>query len=95
MIEDLERDQELLLVSRRHPSERSNGTRTDAPFVCADLTSPDECRRVVEGVDAVTHIGATGHLTDDTFCNNTLSTYYLVPRRAVRSGALHGRPLAL
>jgi nucleoside-diphosphate-sugar epimerase len=77
VIEDLERDHELLLVSRRHPSEGSNGTRTDAPFVRADLTSPDECRRVVAGVDAVAHIGAIGHPTDDTFRNNTLSTYYL------------------
>jgi nucleoside-diphosphate-sugar epimerase len=77
VIEDMQRDHELLLVSRRHPSEGPNGTRTDAPFVRADLTSLEECRRVVAGVDAVAHIGAIGHPTDDTFRNNTLSTYYL------------------
>jgi nucleoside-diphosphate-sugar epimerase len=77
VIEDMQRDHELLLVSRRHPSEGPNGTRTDAPFVRADLTSLEECRRVVAGVDVVAHIGAIGHPTDDTFRNNALSTYYV------------------
>jgi nucleoside-diphosphate-sugar epimerase len=54
-----------------------NGARTSAPFTRADLTSLDECRRVVAGVDAVAHIGAIGHPTDDTFRNNSLSTYYM------------------
>ena len=77
VIEDQERDHELLLVSRRYPSEGPNGARTDAPFVHANLICPDECQRVVAEVDAVAHIGAIGHPTDDTFRNNTLSTYYL------------------
>jgi nucleoside-diphosphate-sugar epimerase len=77
VIEDMQRDHELLLVSRRHPSEGPNGTRTDAAFTRADLTSLDACRRVVAGMDAVAHIGAIGHPTDDTFRNNTISTYYM------------------
>jgi nucleoside-diphosphate-sugar epimerase len=77
VIEDLQGDHELLLVSRRHPSEGPNGTRTNAPFVSADLTTLDACRRVVQGADAVAHIGAIGHPTEDTFRNNALSTYYM------------------
>jgi nucleoside-diphosphate-sugar epimerase len=77
VIEDLQKDHELLLVSRRHPNEGPNGTRTDSPFVRADMTNLDDCRRVLAGIDAVVHIGAIGHPTDDTFRNNSLSTYYL------------------
>ncbi|MBC8077137.1 MAG: NAD(P)-dependent oxidoreductase, partial [Chloroflexales bacterium] len=77
-IEDLERDHELLLTSRRHPADGPHRTRTAAPYAPADLTSLDDCRRIVAGVDAVAHIGAIGHPTPDTYRTNTLSTYYLL-----------------
>jgi nucleoside-diphosphate-sugar epimerase len=78
VIEDLERDHALRLVSRRHPSEGQYGTRTSAAFLRADLADAEDCRRAVEGVDAVIHIGANPWLGPDTFRNNTLSTYNLL-----------------
>jgi nucleoside-diphosphate-sugar epimerase len=78
VIEDLEGDHELVLLSRRHPSEGRFGTQTKAPFIRGDLTSMEDCRRAVEGVDAVAHIGAIGHPTPETFGNNSVSTYNLL-----------------
>lgn len=78
VIEDLRRDHELVLLSRRHPSEVQGGAGTDATFIRGDMTSPEDCRRAVEGVDAIAHIGANNWLGPDTFRNNTLGTYYLL-----------------
>ncbi len=76
--EDLARDHELKLFSRRHPSEGAKGPSVQAPFVRGDLAVLDDCRRAVEGVDAITHIGANNWIGEDTFRNNTLGTYYLL-----------------
>lgn len=78
VIEDLQRDHELVLLSRRHPSEVERGARTDAPFIRGDMGVPEDCRRAVQGVDAICHIGANAWLGPDTFRNNTLGTYYLL-----------------
>jgi nucleoside-diphosphate-sugar epimerase len=76
--EDLARDHELVLFSRRHPSEGAKGPSVPAPFVRGDLAVLDDCRRAVEGVDAIAHIGANNWIGEDTFRNNTLGTYYLL-----------------
>lgn len=78
VIEDLAPDHDLVLFSRRHPSEVPRGRNVTAPFVRGDLTNPDDARRAVEGVDAVLHIGANNWIGPDTFRNNTLGTYYLL-----------------
>lgn len=78
VIEDLQRDHELLLLGRRHPSEAARGARTDAPFLRGDLSNLDDCRRAVEGVDAIAHIGANNWLGPDTFRNNVVGTYNLL-----------------
>ncbi|HEU5101050.1 MAG TPA: NAD(P)-dependent oxidoreductase [Roseiflexaceae bacterium] len=78
VIEDLTPDHDLVLFSRRHPSEGQYGTGTTAPFVRGDLTVLDDCRRAVEGVGAIAHIGANNWISPDTFRNNTLGTYYLL-----------------
>src|SRR5262245_61775542 len=76
--EDLAPDHELVLFSRRHPSEGQHGLRVSAPFVRGDLAVLDDCRRAVAGVDAIAHIGANSWIGEDTFRNNTLGTYYLL-----------------
>ncbi|MEN9938691.1 MAG: hypothetical protein RLZZ387_5270 [Chloroflexota bacterium] len=76
--EDLRRDHEIVLLSRRHPSDSGHGLRADVPFIRGDLTSPEDCARAVEGVDAVAHIGANNWLGPDTFRNNTVGTYNLL-----------------
>jgi UDP-glucose 4-epimerase len=76
--EDLAPDHDLVLFSRRHPSEGPHGLRVAAPFVRGDLAVLDDCRRAVAGVDAITHIGANNWIGEDTYRNNTLGTYYLL-----------------
>jgi nucleoside-diphosphate-sugar epimerase len=78
VIEDLEADHDLVLFSRRHPAEGPHGPRAAAPFVRGDLTRLDDCRRAVEGVDAIAHIGANNWIGPDTFRNNVLGTYFLL-----------------
>ena len=78
VIEHLAPDHDLVLFSRRHPAEGQYGTLTSAPFVRGDLTLLDDCRRAVEGVDAIAHIGANNWISPDTFRNNTLGTYCLL-----------------
>jgi nucleoside-diphosphate-sugar epimerase len=87
VIEDLEPDHDLVLFSRRHPSEGPHRLRTAAPFVRGDLTLPDDCRRAVEDVDAIAHIGANNWIGPDTFRNNVLGTYYLL--EAARTAGVH------
>ncbi len=74
----LQQDHDLVLTSRRHPSEGQYATETDAPFIPGDLTSQEDCRRVVDGVEMIAHIGANPEASPDTFRTNTLSTYYLM-----------------
>ena len=78
VIEHLAPDHDLVLFSRRHPAEGQHGALTTAQFVRGDLTLLDDCRRAVEGVDAIAHIGANNWISPDTFRNNTLGTYFLL-----------------
>jgi UDP-glucose 4-epimerase len=78
VIEDLQRDHELVLLSRRHPAEVKRGAVTNAPFIRGDLGASEDCARAVEGVDAVVHIGANNWLGPDTFRNNAVGTYNLL-----------------
>jgi nucleoside-diphosphate-sugar epimerase len=78
VIEDLEADHDLVLFSRRHPAEGPHATRTLAPFIRGDMTVLDDCRRAMERVDAIAHIGANNWISPDTFRNNTLGTYCLL-----------------
>lgn len=78
VIEDLAPDHVLVLFSRRHPAEGPRATRTAAPFIRGDMTVLDDCRRAVDGVDAIAHIGANNWISPDTFRNNTLGTYCLL-----------------
>jgi nucleoside-diphosphate-sugar epimerase len=78
VIEDLERDHDLVLFSRRHPREGQYGTQTQAPFIRGDLTVLEDCRRAVDGVDAIAHIGAVPEASPETFVSNTVGTYYLM-----------------
>jgi nucleoside-diphosphate-sugar epimerase len=78
VIEDLQKDHELVLIGRRHPSEVEGGVQTDARFIRGDLNSPEDCRKAVEGIDAIAHIGANPWLSPETFRNNTVGTYNLL-----------------
>lgn len=78
VIADLAREHDLVLCSRRHPTEAGHTLPKGAVFIHADLTNSEDCRRVVEGVDAVAHIGANNWVGPDTFRTNTLSTYYVL-----------------
>ncbi len=75
---DLEHDHDIVLCSRRNPAEVEHGPRTTAPYVRADLTNLEDCRRVVEGIDMIVHIGANNWVASDTFYNNSMSTYNLL-----------------
>jgi UDP-glucose 4-epimerase len=77
VIAELAPDHELVLTARRHPREAGHSLPTELPFVRADLTEREACRRLVDGIDALAHIGANNWYGADTFRTNTLSTYYL------------------
>ncbi|MCI0622173.1 MAG: NAD(P)-dependent oxidoreductase [Acidobacteria bacterium] len=78
VIEALARDHDLVLTSRRDLFEGPHRAQTAAPFVRADLTDLEQCRRVVEGIDLIVHIGAINEPTPDTFRVNTITTYNLM-----------------
>jgi nucleoside-diphosphate-sugar epimerase len=76
VIDDLAPDHDLVLCSRRPPREGPRGAT--APFVRADLTVPDDCRRAVDGVDAIVHLAASTWNSPTTYHNNVLGTYHLL-----------------
>jgi nucleoside-diphosphate-sugar epimerase len=78
VLEDLAKSHDLVLFSRRHPSEGRYSTQTQAPFIRGDLTRLEECRRAVAGVDAIAHVGGMNEPSEDTFRTNALGTYYLL-----------------
>jgi UDP-glucose 4-epimerase len=78
VIADLEQDHELSMIGRRHPAEVGRAVGAATTFIRGDLSSPDDCRRAVEGVDAIAHIAANNWLSPDTFRNNTVGTYNLL-----------------
>ncbi len=90
VVRELERDHELILTSRRKPPEELSRFK----WIQGDLTNFDDCRRAVEGVEAIQHLGAQpwpvdhpaeranaaerGIPFDATFKTNMLGTYYLM-----------------
>lgn len=97
VIRALKADYDLVLLSRRKPAGEFSGIR----WVEGDLNSFDDCRRAIEGVQAVQHLGAQpwpvdhphmreraeaqGIPFDATFKTNMLGTYYLM-QAAVEAG---------
>lgn len=97
VIRELATDHELVLSSRRPPSAEF----AELPWIEADLNDPDDCRRAVDGMDAIQHLAAQpwpvdhpkmraqteeqGIATDATFKTNMLGTYYLL-QAAVEAG---------
>jgi UDP-glucose 4-epimerase len=97
VVRELADRHELVLTSRRKPSEELS----DFPWVHGDLTNFEDCRRMVQGVEAIQHLGAQawpvdhpesraraeeqGIPFDVTFKTNMLGTYYLM-QAAVKAG---------
>ncbi|HUW11952.1 MAG TPA: NAD(P)-dependent oxidoreductase [Anaerolineae bacterium] len=97
VVRELTSTYEVVLTSRRKPAEELSAL----PWIKADLTSFEDCRRAVKGVEAIQHIGAQPGPTDhpksraayekrgigfdDTFKTNMLGTYYLL-QAAVAEG---------
>ena len=97
VIRELSEQHELVLTSRRKPSEELS----DFPWIQGDLNSFEDCQRAVQGVEAIQHLGAQpwpvdhpdsraraeeqGIPFDATFKTNMLGTYYLM-QAAVESG---------
>jgi len=54
LVKALRAEHELVLFSRQPPPE----DRADLPWIQGDLNDFDDCRRAVEGVEAIQHLGA-------------------------------------
>lgn len=81
---------DVVLTSRHRPADEF----ADLPWIQADLTRFADCQRVVQGVDAIQHVGAQPEPTDhpdlrdrfaaqgipfdETIKTNVLGTYYLM-----------------
>ena len=97
VIRSLAADHELVLFSRKQPAAEF----AHYPWIQGDLTDYEACKRAVEGVDAIQHIGAQpwpvdhpplraraeeqGYAFDATFKTNMLGNYYLM-QAAVEAG---------
>lgn len=97
VVRELADQHELVLTSRREPPEELSGF----PWVHGDLTCFEDCQRMVQGVEAIQHLGAQpnpvdhpesraraeaqGIPFDATFKTNMLGTYYLM-QAAVAAG---------
>ena len=97
VIRALAADHELVLFSRKQPAAEF----AQYPWVQGDLIDYEACKRAVEGVDAIQHIGAQpwpvdhpqlraraeeqGYTFDATFKTNMLGNYYLM-QAAVEAG---------
>jgi len=97
VIKELSDKHDLILTSRRKSSDEFS----KFSWVQGDLACFDDCKRAVEGVDAIQHLGAQpwpvdhpdsrkraeeiGIPFDATFKTNMLGTYYLM-QAAVEAG---------
>jgi UDP-glucose 4-epimerase len=97
VIHELADKHELILTSRRQPSEELS----KYTWIQADLNCFEDCQRVIKGVDAIQHLGAQpepsdhpnmraiaeakGIPFDATFKTNLLGTYYLL-QAAIEAG---------
>lgn len=90
VIRELREQHELVLMSRQQPAPEF----ADLPWIQGDLNSFEDCRRAVNGVEAIQHLGAQPWPTDHpelrpraeaeglplemTFKTNLLGSYYLM-----------------
>ncbi len=90
VIRELADRHELVLTSRKKPSDEFS----KFPWVQGDLVNFEDCKRMVDGVDAIQHLGAQpwpvdhpgqrkmaeerGIPFDTTFKSNMLGVYYLM-----------------
>lgn len=90
VIRELASQHELVLTSRRKPSDEFS----NLPWIQGDLNCFEDCQRAVQGVEAIQHLGAQpgpvdhpnmragaaekGIPFDTTFKTNMLGTYYLM-----------------
>lgn len=90
VIRELAEKHELVLMSRQKPAEAFS----HLPWIQGDLSNFEDCRRAVEGVQVIQHLGAQpwpvdhpqlrsrageqGIPFDATFKTNMLGTYYLM-----------------
>lgn len=97
MIRELSGHYDLVLTSRHKPPKEF----AHLPWVSADLTCFEGCQRMMQGIDAIQHLGAQpepsdhpdlraqfatkGIPFDATFKTNLLGTYYLL-QAAVEAG---------
>lgn len=65
----------LRLFSRRHPREGKHKFETAHPFVAGDLRDAKAVAAVVQGTDAVAHLGANAWFSPETFEINAVGTY--------------------
>jgi nucleoside-diphosphate-sugar epimerase len=98
VVRELADRHELILTSRREPSEERS---KDFPWIQGDLACFEDCQRMVDGVEAIQHLGAQawpvdhpesraraeaqGIPFDATFKTNMLGTYYLMQAAAEAS----------
>lgn len=64
VIEQMEKDHELILFDRLKPGENQFDFAIKHPYVHGDLTNGEDCARAVAGCDAVIHLGAIRYNTD-------------------------------
>ena len=97
VVRELANEHELVLTSRRKPPEELS----EFPWIQGDLTCFEDCQRMMQGVEAIQHLGAQpwpvdnpesrtraeemGIPFDATFKTNMLGTYYLM-QAAVKAG---------
>jgi UDP-glucose 4-epimerase len=97
VIRELKDQHEIILTSRRKPAEEFSCF----PWINGDLANFQDCQRMVNGVEAIQHLGAQpwpvdhpqsraraeemGIPFDATFKTNMLGTYYLM-QAAVEAG---------
>ncbi len=90
VVRELAEQHELVLTSRSKPSEELS----EFPWIQGDLTCFEDCQRMMQGIEAVQHLGAQawpvdhpnsrarvkemGIPFDTTFKANMLGTYYLM-----------------
>ena len=60
VVKALRPDHDLVLFSRTPPPE----DRADLPWIQGDLNNLEDCRRAVEGVEAIQHLGAVPSPSD-------------------------------
>jgi nucleoside-diphosphate-sugar epimerase len=71
VVSELEKGHELALFARRPVESRHR-------LVLGDMLSLEDCRRALEGAEAVVHLGARSEPSQDAFQVNLVSTYHMM-----------------